>query len=182
MLSELRRKKMTRLFHVYDVNKSGYLEQADFERIAANFCQIHGWPSDSEGYKVMHQAQIGQWQQIQAMSDTDDDAKISLTEYLRAYDGVEDEASFYEATVNAIVDLTFDYFDRDQDGAMTTAEFGEVYAVFDLPTAEAQAAFAQMDVDGNGRIHKTDALRLVREFYLSDDPHAVGNIFFGTYD
>lgn len=181
MLSELRRKKMARLFQVYDVNKSGSLEQSDFERIAANFCQIHGWQPESDGYQVMHQAQIAQWQQIQAMSDTNNDTKVSLAEYLGAYENIEDESAFYEATVNAIVDLTFDYFDRDQDGAMTAVEFSEVYAVFNLPAAEAEAAFAQMDESDDGRIHKTDALRLVREFYLSDDPEAAGNIFFGAY-
>jgi Ca2+-binding EF-hand superfamily protein len=172
---------MTRLFHVYDMNKSGYLEQADYERIAANFCQIHGWPPGSEGHQIMHQAQIGQWQQIQAMADTNDDTQVSLTEYLRAYDSVSDEAAFYEATVNAIVNFTFDYFDRDKDGAMTTAEFVEVYAVFDLPAAAAETAFEQMDTDGDGRIYKTAALRLVQEFSLSDDPNAAGNVFFGAY-
>ena len=181
MLSALRRKKMTRLFHVYDLNKNGYLEQTDFERIAANFCQIHGWPPDSEGFQIMHQAQLAQWQQMQTMADANDDAQVSLAEYLHAYENVQDEAAFYETTVNAIVDFTFDHFDRDRDGAMTTAEFSEVYAVFDLPAAEAETAFAQMDGDEDGRIHKTDALRLVREFYLSDDPDAVGNVFFGTY-
>jgi Ca2+-binding EF-hand superfamily protein len=79
------------------------------------------------------------------------------------------------------VNFTFDYFDRDKDGAMTTAEFVEVYAVFDLPAAAAETAFKQMDTDGDGRIYKTDALRLVQEFYLSDDPNAAGNVFFGAY-
>jgi juvenile hormone diol kinase len=181
MLNDLLRKKMTRLFNVYDVNNSGFLEKADYERIADNFCRIHNWPEGSEGYQVMHQNQIAQWQQIQQFADSNQDDRVSLDEYLDAYHRMADIDNLYEVTVNGIVDFTFDHFDRDKDGYMTSADFSEVYAVFDLDADEAKTAFAQMDSDNDDRINKVDALRLVREFYVSDDPEAQGNVFFGPY-
>jgi juvenile hormone diol kinase len=179
MLTDLQRRKLTRLFHVYDMDDSGYLMGEDYERIAQNFCRIHDWQPGSEGYQVMHESQAQQWQAVQALADSDQDGRVSLEEYLAAYSAIPDPDAFYAATVQAIVDFTFDYFDRDQDGYMTAAEFAEVYAVFDLAADDAHRAFTRMDVDGDGRIPKDEGLRLVREFYLSDDPDADGNVFFG---
>ncbi len=39
-----------------------------------------------------------------------------------------------------------------------------------------------VDPDGDGYMEKQHLLRLVREFYLSNDPESPGNCFFGDPD
>lgn len=46
MLSELQKKKLTYYFHTFDVDKNGYLEKSDFDKIVNGVAEAYNITQD----------------------------------------------------------------------------------------------------------------------------------------
>jgi Ca2+-binding EF-hand superfamily protein len=51
MLTELQKKKLTYYFHAFDVDKNGFLEESDFDRIVDAYAEAYKIPKDSATYQ-----------------------------------------------------------------------------------------------------------------------------------
>jgi Ca2+-binding EF-hand superfamily protein len=71
----------------------------------------------------------------------------------------------------------------DKDGSISVEEYKTMYKIHGIGNESLAAKiFAKLDFDGDGKISKNDAMNLVADFYLSDNPQAPGNLFFGPYE
>lgn len=79
--------------------------------------------------------------------------------------------------------MFFDIQDVDKDGTISLEEYGVMYKIHGIGDDSLVAEiFAKLDFDGDGKIMKNDYLNLVADFYLSNNPQAPGNLFFGAYE
>src|SRR5688500_6227755 len=176
MLTEFQRKKLTRLFSLYDADDDGFIGKADYERAARNLCRAHRYADGSAEYQSLFGVYMAAWEGLRRMADRDGDERVSLAEHLAGYDGMLGGAG-PEAFVR-IAQMSTVLADQDKDGKVSRDEMTTLllaWADGAIDEAGAQAAFAKMDGDGDGFVSPEDMRRIVTEYFTSDDPDAPGN-------
>ncbi len=179
MLTHLQQRKMTRLFHVYDLDNSGYIEAYDYMRIAENFARLHGLAHGSEGYNKL-QSKFGfVWEYIQKFGDVSQDDAVSLSEFLEYADSLLE--GNYAAIEGSTGSFLFELIDTDGDGEITLAEFKVFYEGYNIDDAAADEIFTKLDLDSDSVISAEEFAQLGYDFHYSDDPDCPANWFFGPY-
>ena len=180
MLTELQRKKLTRLFGLYDTDDDGFIGKADYERTAGNLCRAHRYAEGSAEYQGLYGTYMAAWEGLRRMADRDGDDRVSLAEHLAGYDAMLSHAG-PEAFVR-IAQMSTVLADQDKDGKVSRDEMTTLllaWADGAVDEAGAHAAFAKMDLDGDGLVSPEDMRVIVTEYFTSDDPDARGNWMVG---
>ncbi len=64
MLTDLQKRKLNALFNLYDVDKNGFVEQADFEQVVQNLAPtLHLQPGSPE-YTRLHAGHMAIWNNV----------------------------------------------------------------------------------------------------------------------
>ncbi|MDX1402756.1 MAG: EF-hand domain-containing protein, partial [Kiloniellales bacterium] len=119
------------------------------------------------------------WRDLQSVSDTDKDNKITQAEWLFYHEAVIGFTEIYRRIIRRSVQELFDIFDLDKDGKISRDEFAIFYKAYGLDEDIATNIFCRLDVNVNDRISKESFLNLFDQFYRSDNPHDLGNALFG---
>ncbi|MEH2004547.1 EF-hand domain-containing protein [Nostoc sp.] len=182
MLTELQKKKLTHYFNAFDVDKNGTLEKSDFDKIVNGYAKTYKITQNSETYQYISSTYGKRWDALAKEADTNTDNKVSLDEWLSYQDKLlnDPKSNFLWLRVAS---MFIDIQDIDKDGTWSLEEYKIMYKIHgvgdDILAAE---IFSKLDFDGDGKISKNDLMNLVADFYLSDNPQAPGNLFFGTYE
>jgi Ca2+-binding EF-hand superfamily protein len=72
--------------------------------------------------------------------------------------------------------------DTDKDGTLSLEEYKAMYKIHGIDDSPGAEIFDKLDFDGDGKIRTNDIMNLIADFYLSDNPQAPGNLFFGYYE
>jgi len=177
MLTDLQKRKLTRMFNAYDADHNGYLEFADFEAQFNNLAQMHELAADSAEYNELQSAYRAAWDQISRFGDADHDGRVLLDEWLAYGSDVVQSPDMFENGLGAVAKLNGKLLDHDGDGLISLEEFATFRATLDTERA---AIFKRFDLDGDGYISADELVELFRQFFLSDDPNALGNTWYGS--
>jgi hypothetical protein len=136
MLSELRTRKLTKLFAMYDTQNRGVLRFSDFERIVHKLADLKGWKPGEERYEKLKNKYAYRWITMQAeikqKINKNMDYKIHVGEWLKYHElAFQDEGYRREATIFA--ELIFDIIDLDRSGKLDQLEWMTLYQVFNIP-------------------------------------------------
>lgn len=180
MLTDLQKRKMTRLFNVYDIDGSGEIKEADYRRLIDNFAAIRGWAGGTPDYARLQSKFMFVWEYMQKFSDADRNESVTLDEFL-AY-----ASSLLEGNYGAIAGSTgsflFELIDEDGDGQISLNEFQMFYWGYGIEDEKIAAdIFARLDLDGDGILSAEEFAQHGYDFHYSDDPDCPGNWFFGPY-
>ena len=182
MLSELRIRKLTKLFAMYDAQNHGFLQFSDFERIVHKLADLRGWKPGEEKYERLNNKYALRWIAMQAKIkqkiNKKMDYKIHIDEWLRYHELTFRDES-YRQEVNSISELIFDIIDLDESGNLDRQEWMVLFQVLNIPVVYVAETFDKIDRNHDGSIGKEEFLPLLEEFYYSDDPNAPGNGIFG---
>ena len=179
MLTPLQQRKITRLFNVYDLDGSGYIEEYDYMRIAENFARLRGFTQGTEGYKKL-QSKFGfVWEYIQKFGDSSRDNAVSLNEFLEYADSLLE--GNYAAIEGSTGSFLFELIDTDGDGEINLAEFKVFYEGYNIDDAAADEIFGKLDLNSDSVISAEEFAQLGYDFHYSDDPDCAANWFFGPY-
>lgn len=179
MLATLHERKWVTAFGVYDRNNNGTLEKQDFEELVQKLGKLRGWESDSSGYKNLYNCYLAYWDEVRNHADKNQDGKVTLEEWVEYHRTLLDVEHKYEV-IEAFSHEVFHVF--NPEGKETSAkEWEEFFGIYNIPLIYAKYVFPYLDINGNGTLSKEEVLKLHRDFYLSDDPDAPGNLFFGPH-
>ncbi|MGB8690656.1 MAG: EF-hand domain-containing protein [Microcoleus sp.] len=182
MLTELQKKKLTYYFHTFDADRNGSLEKSDFDKIVNRVAETYNLAKDSETCKYISSTYDRRWEALAKEADTDADNKVSLDEWLSYQDKLVNDTKSDFLWLK-IASMFYDIQDVDKDGSISLEEYQVMYKILGIGDASLAAEiFAKLDFDGDGKIMKNDYLNLIADFYLSDNPQAPGNLFFGAYE
>ena len=179
MLSDFMKKKLTRYFHLRDLNRDGFVEQDDWEGSAQNLAEIRDWEPGSPQYVDIVAKHAAIWTAFWKPADLDDDGKVSLDEYLTLTQTQQKLGSFSAQVILDLFGAIFDIIDRDGDGQITLQDYGLYFEAWGLDEAMAEQAFSQLDLSGDGRVSRSSFIQFSSNFFTSDDPILPGSQLFG---
>jgi len=181
MLGELQKRKLTKLFNYRDITKNGFLEKDDYDVDFKAILRDHPLQPGSTEYEKLRSNVEGQWNNLREQMDTNGDGKVSLDEWLDYHDIVLSD-NRYDEVFNKQHEEIFRSEDADGDGKLDIKMFLNKRLTPDMDDQEIAKLKFMVDPDGDGYMEIKHFLGLVREFFLSNDPDAIGNWFFGNPD
>ncbi len=181
MLSEVQKIKFEYLFNLYDANNNGVVEFADFSAYVGRFTELYELPEDSETLKQLNKTAEAWWDVIKANADLNDDGVVTIEEwmgfaerYVETLETYPDGAKYLTKFIITI----FNVVDENKNNLISSKEYANFLFAWGVDK-DVDLAFRKLDADGDHSLSEKDMIDLVFEFYLSDDPHAPGNHFYG---
>lgn len=179
MASELRQKKLKKLFNLMDADGSGVLTKADLELSFESTVALKGYKPGSSEYQAAFDKMVtNSWNELAKM-DANGDGKVTWDEFLAFYD-----KSSNDPTVSQLItgggEVLFSMVDADGNGQISLAEFKKMNSVWQSNEAKAEEIFAKLDKKGNGVLSKEDFLATCKDFFFSDDPESPANSLLGA--
>ena len=185
--TELQKEKLLHMFALLDVDGNGVLEYDDFRMVVDTMAEERGLEKSSRRYMGLVAANKRLWKMFSRHLDIDSDGSISLAEWLafhiRAFLSAPEEEGLlpeFSSALNATAKFFLDLLDSDGDGVVTVEDYILFCSAYNVGENEARIGFDMFDRDGNGNLSRDEVIQMVKEFYLSDDPEALGNLFFGS--
>lgn len=141
-------------FECLDVNRSGFLEEEDFEAIARLRVAAVGESLESAKAKAVLDGYRHWW----AGMSKDQAGRVTYEAYCVSLQGRDT----FDANRRPQVEAVFDLLDADDDGYINEREFvtGHRNAGFD--EAYATELFATTDTDRDGKVSKEELVELIR--------------------
>lgn len=181
MLTEFQRRKIARLFAMYDANKDGVIQKQDLHRVFLGLMNARGLTPDSPEFGSFETRWMSRWTKMREAADVNRDNLVTLNEYFDYFDRSLNAEGGYETQVRSIGDLAFMVSDRDGDGVITLDEFRGFYRAIGLDGSFADDLYRRLQLTPDSRMSKDANLELIRQFFTSEDPQAAGNWFMGPF-
>lgn len=167
MASEFQRSKVRLVFGAMDVTGDGYLTEEDFRLLATRWAGLRG--SDK---KLLSQVMLGWWTTLRQAAGGAD--RVTLDDVLSVVDVLPDNIEPVLGTADAM----FGAVDSDGDDYVSEAEYRVMIEAW--LGREGATDFAALDLDGDGRLSRTEFATLWAEFWAGDDAQAPGSYVFGA--
>jgi Ca2+-binding EF-hand superfamily protein len=176
MVSDVAAEKHGQTFDFLDVDKDGYLEQADFEAIAERLAA----GAAARDVEVVRDAYLKFWNSLAFKLGVSADGRISRRQYIDGCDEItKSDPHGFDHAIAQMPRAILALYDHDRDGMLNAKEFLAFEVALGVQPESAKIALLALDHDADGFVGGADLMRACREFMLSDDPHAPGNWLFG---
>lgn len=164
-------------FHHLDHNHDGTLERGDLDAIAESVIAKGAWKADTPQAAHLRETHHELWAEMWSHMDEDCDGTVSRDEFVGFWKGLGQDVKRRGLPPWAwrLVRSTFAAYDHDGDGRIT----GEEYALYLQAIgsdADAAAAFAQLDLDGNGHLDLDELKLLFGEWLTAEEVASPGNV------
>ena len=179
MLTSFQRAKIPNLFKVFDMDNDGNINQRDVIRIVNAVSTKRGWQNGKGEYTSLYNNFISIWKDLLSIADKNNDDQISLEEFLNFYGQILQNEFEYRKMLEGLGKTIFSTFDTDSDGNLSLSEYQDFYKVMGLESDFATAIYHHLDLDQNGIISIQELIKLLDQFFFSQDKNAPGNLLFG---
>ena len=176
MASDLQRRKIARVFSAMDADSDGLLTESDFRALTDRWTALRGAEPGSDAHALLTAVMMGWWATLLAAADPEGET-VTLADVLAVAARLSSMREAVAGTANAM----FDAVDRDGDGEVSAAEYGEMITGWTGSNGDSSEIFALLDSDGDGRLSRAEFAALWFEFWAGDDRDAPGNLVFGRY-
>jgi Ca2+-binding EF-hand superfamily protein len=181
MLSAFRIRKLRARFKTIDMDGNGVIELNDYLLARDNIARLGGFGESSGQHQQLTQMMHGMWESLRKDADTDRDDKVTLDEYLSCMAQRLSNRDYFKDHLIPFTEFNFRILDPAGTGALTRDQFVTGAECMGMAKQLAASVFDRIDVDGQGRIDKSDFNDRIKEFYFGEDPEAPGNWLFGDF-
>ncbi len=175
------------MFELLDVDGNGVLEYDDFRMVVDTMADERGLDRSSRRYLSLLAGNKRLWKMFSRHLDIDNDGQITLAEWLAFHikafvsdpvaNGLDPK---FSSALNSTAKFFLELLDSDGDGVVSVEDYVMFCGAYNVGENEARIGFEMFDRDGNGQLSQEEVITMVQEFYLSDDPESLGNLFFGN--
>jgi len=181
MLGNLQRQKAAHYFNLIDADSNDLIEPADFQRRADRLADAMDVTSKAERDRLRRRVMLW-WEHLSTLADANDDGRITRHEWEMYWERFKIAVSMGSnrrsiERLERVARHTFRAIDRTDSGRVTAAEFSDWLAAWDIDGHV--AVFRRLDRDDTGYLTEDDLTTATKEFYLSNDPDAPGNVLYG---
>jgi Ca2+-binding EF-hand superfamily protein len=159
-------------FRILDSDRDGYLDEADFDRLATKVLSALGEARESAKGRAVLDGHHRFWAGLCASLDADGDGRISLAEYLARLGDpgdAEQAVTDYATSMAALVD-------RDDDGYVERDDFLTCMTASGFTEANSAAVFEELDESGDGRIPVDHWAAAIVDWYKSERTDIPGHV------
>lgn len=180
-LGDLQQQKAAHYFDLIDADNNGAIEPADFQWRADRLAESLRVTSEEERDRLRRRVMLW-WEHLSSLADENDDGRITREEWHMYWERFKIAVSMGDRQrsiqkLERVARHTFRAIDRTGSGKITEEEFSNWLAAWDLDRHE--AIFRRLDRDDKGHLTEDDLVKATKEFYLSNDPDAPGNVLYG---
>lgn len=147
------------VFAMLDADGDGTVSREEYMARTRNVALAMGLEEDDQ--LVITARTLGE--RAWASMDADRDGKMTFDEYT-AWAGAE----AFDTVCAPVLGALFDLADADQDGALDLCEFTALRTALNNSATNAEAAFAALDTNGDGRISRDDYLASIRAHVVGE--------------
>jgi Ca2+-binding EF-hand superfamily protein len=181
MLGDLQRRKADHYFHLIDEDGNGLIESDDFQRRADRLAASFGITDDAERDRLRRRLLLW-WEHLSTLADANDDGRITREEWHMYWERFKIAVSMGNnrrslGRLERVARHTCQAIDRSGTGRITPEEFSNWLQAWDIDRHE--AVFQRLDRGDKGFLTEEDLTEATKEFYLSNDPAAPGNVLYG---
>lgn len=183
MASEFQIKKYKHMFKAFDTNSDGGFDRNDTMQVVAKMAELRGISTDSPQYMKLRSDYESWWQMLGEQLDADHDGWVTEDEFLSFWVNFADQAQAgNELFANLLIasgEMNFDLLDANGDGAITLEEYTDWLKAQNIDT-DYETCFKSLNLDSDDMLNRDEAGMLLKNFILSDDPDAPGNLLYGN--
>ena len=180
MASDIQKLKAYNLFLAFDVEKNGYLDKADLDKLARQITQNLGREVGSPLHDELQAKLMAYWGQMLESLDHNKDNRVAADEFLKFADKIMKNPGGPEGqSILALSDVIFTMADRDGSGALSTKEFTQCIRAYGVTDTAAASAFWLIDRDKNGRVSREEFHNFLREVFQSRALNDAAALVFG---
>jgi Ca2+-binding EF-hand superfamily protein len=159
--------RLKRRFQRWDVDSSGSLERADFEREAKMIAQRMGEGTDSPRTRQLKQALTGMFEAIARDGGGGPGDSISWEQFHRAAAGwMEGSEQTLRQQLRPMVEAVVAMADRSGNGTIEREEFANWISAIGLDRSTAQNSFDRIDTDRSGELSVDEVLQACVDFHM----------------
>ncbi|MFD6332587.1 EF-hand domain-containing protein [Streptomyces niveus] len=175
MASAFQERKLKGMFAAFDADSDGYLREEDFRALVARWSRLPGVEPGTELRTRVETLLMGWWAALLETGDANGDGAVDLGELL----ALVDKLPAMVADVSATADTVFDAIDTNGDGVISPEEHRRLVETWNGRSVDMTGVFELLDLNGDGHLSRTEFAELWRQFWISDDPAAPGNLLCG---
>jgi Ca2+-binding EF-hand superfamily protein len=176
MATELQRRKFEKAFDRIDADGDGVIGETDILALVQLWCQTFDITPRSSGWEEINRLGTKWWRDLQGSVDADGNKTVSKEEWYAAIDSPD----FIDNIAVPFALAAFDIADSDDDGKISLDEMKAAQSKAGMSAAETEEVFHKLDTDQDGYVERQEYADAVKDFYLSDDPNAPGNLMAGS--
>lgn len=181
MLGDLQRQKANYYFDLIDEDENGLIEPDDFQLRADRLADAFNVTSDEE-HEELRRHLMTWWEHLSSLADENDDGRITREEWEMYWTRFKVAVSMGSNSgslqnLERVARATFRAIDRSGSGRVQEEEFATWLSAWDIDASD--TVFQQLDRNDNGYLTPDDLVKATKEFYLSNDPNAPGNVLYG---
>ncbi|MER6850116.1 EF-hand domain-containing protein [Streptomyces flaveolus] len=175
MASGFQRAKIQAMFDAFDADGNGYLEEGDFEALAARWGRLPRVAASPELAGRVRSVTLGWWPYLAEAADADGGGQVGMDELMT----VVDRLPLMREAVAATAETIFDAVDENGDGRISRVEHQRLIDTWHGRSTTTGEVFDRLDQDGDGYLSRTEFALLWTQFWISDDPAEPGNVMCG---
>jgi len=181
-LGDLQQQKAAHYFDLIDADDNGVIEPADFQRRADRLAESLRITNEEERDRLRRRVLLW-WEHLSSLADTNDDDRITWEEWRMYWERFKIAVSMGDhqrslQKLERVARHTFRAIDRTGSGKITQEEFANWLTAWDIDQHD--TIFRRLDRDDKGHLTEDDLVTATKEFYLSNDSDAPGNVLYGT--
>lgn len=181
-MSPLRKRKISKLFQVTDVDGNGIIEFADYQRMLANLGRRRGWDFDHPNIRRLLSLLRHSWTTLCHSVDENDDEQVTQEEWFeiweRFYEVVNYKPGQTPSWFAASAQHFFETLDLDGDGKVSPGDYAGFLQANNI-NEDPEPLFAKLDLNGDGYVTQSEGILLATQFYLGDDENEPGTWLYG---
>lgn len=174
--------KYTHLFKILDFDHDGLLQESDFFSIGENISIFRCAPFDEAIEKLIESRAHDIWSAIRHYLHDEKMLYCNLENWIKFLSQLTQKASersFDLFTHKAVHDI-FQLFDKNADNFISKREYLCFFVSLRVGIKQADECFKAMDLNGDLRISREELFLAIKQFFLSEEANAPGNLLFGN--
>ncbi|WP_158812992.1 hypothetical protein [Streptomyces rimosus] len=182
-MSDLRRRKLNRMFEVLDSERSGTVTEEGSLRLGRAFAEAAGSAGDARRQEQLAATAREIWREFEPSPDATGVRQLDQERFAHEIDTdlVRDPDKVIRL-IGSLTNVLFGMVDRDDDGSIRKDDTIPMAVRFlDISEDEATSTWDKLDVAAQGHLNYATCLKAITEYVVSEDPQASGNWVFGHF-